>query len=316
MPLCVGFFSSKMNTNEKSYLVFQAYGTPTVMHECVFALLSFCRQHQPQDWQHLEVWIYTDKPAFFEKFNIPLPVFYREIDNATIRQWHGKIDFVHRVKIEVLRDFAGNHEGNILYLDTDVCFTQSLKNIFANIEKGELFMHVNEGKVHENENLVLKKLSRFLKTNKSLPVAGKVISIPEETAMWNAGVLGFHSSYKQLLEEVLCFTDDVFPLFPKHVVEQFAFSYFFQKNKTLKAATTNIIHYWNLKEIRPVLASFFEYFKDESWGELVHLSSLIQLPDFMQQKANFYETRSMGAKFLKKKWMPEISNWDLLRQQL
>ncbi len=312
----MGFLVAMTNTiNEKSFLVFQAYGAETVMNECVFALLSFCRHHQPKDWEKWEVWIYTDNPQFFKQFSdCPLPVFYREINQETIRLWHGEIDFVHRVKIEVLRDFTSNHSGNILYLDTDVCFTQPINDIFNNIGKGDLYMHILEGKIHESKNLVLQKLSKFLKTNRSFTVNGNTISIPEETAMWNAGVLGFHSFQTPLLEDALHFTDEVFPLFPKHLVEQFAFSFFFQKNNNLKALNIHIIHYWNLKEIRPVLAAFFKYFKNEKWETLVRLSTLVQFPDFMQQKANFYETRSVGGKLLKKKWTPEIPNWKEIKK--
>jgi hypothetical protein len=216
----------------------------------------------------------------------------------------------------VLRDFTNNHSGNILYLDTDVCFTQPLHNIFLNIEQGALYMHIMEGHVHDSENVVLQKLSKFLRARKTLKVNGADITIPEETAMWNAGVLGFNTNRKDLLEKALQFTDDVFPLFPKHVVEQFAFSYYFQNTQPLKAVNSHVIHYWNLKEIRPVLASFFKHFQKESWEEVVRLSSLIQFPDYMQQKANFYETRSVGAKFLKKKWTPELPDWEEMSKQL
>jgi hypothetical protein len=134
--------------------------------------------------------------------------------------------------------------------------------------------------------------------------------------MWNAGVLGFSTDHAYLLEDVLAFTDFVYPRFPKHVVEQFAFSLYFQNTSQIHTAHTHIYHYWNLKELRPILLSFFRFFHTNDWDSLVQYSQLIQLPEYLQQKANFYSNRSVIDKLVKKKWLPNIPEWELLVQQL
>lgn len=299
-----------------SYIVMQAYGSQDILNECAFALLSLTRQQTEDDLQNLTVIIYTDQPAFFKSFkDCPLNARLRDVNRALISQWRGAIDFVHRVKIEVLRDAVKNLDGQILYLDTDVCFAEPVTTIFDNIRKGKLYMHIMEGRLHGSDNLVFQKLSKFFNSS-DVALHGKKITIPEDAMMWNAGVLGFHTKYSQLLDEVLAFTDVVYQQIPKHVVEQFAFSLYFRQTAPLLSAHTNINHYWNLKELRPVLASFFGHFGNKDWETLSYYSRLIQLPDYMQQKANFYYNRSSVDKLLKKRWTAALPDWDLLIHQL
>ena len=306
-----------MNIPKNSYIVFQAYGNIGILQECAFALLTLSRQHTYEELKDLEIWIYTDKPEFFQSFKgCSLNLNYRGINPVLIQQWRGAINFVHRVKIEVLRDFVKDKEGQVLYLDTDVYIAQPISEVFNQVAEGNLYMHIMEGLIHETDNVVMQKLSRFIKKNKPISSNEKIIGIPEHTAMWNAGLLGFHTKFNYLLEEVLSFTDTVYPSFPKHVVEQFAFSLYFQQAMPMKTAHTRVFHYWNLKEIRFILNSFFKYFEDQNWDILAHYSRLIQLPDAMQQKVNFLQNRTALEKFMKKHWKPQEPRWDLLVQQL
>lgn len=300
-----------------SHIIFQAYGHEGILQECTFALLSLCRQHTKAALDPLIVWIYTDNPAFFTAFHdCPLDIRFREINPAQIQQWRGSINFLHRVKIEMLLDITREAAGQILYLDTDIMFTAPVAPLLEHIKAGRRYMHIMEGRVHDSRNVMLRKLSAFLHQHNPLTVDGAAVVIPEDVMMWNAGVLGFSSTDRHLLETALRFTDSVYRQFPKHVVEQFAFSFYFQQGAPLLTAHTTISHYWNLKEIRAILASFFRHFQACTWEEMVRYSVLIQLPDPMQQKVNFLQNRSVLGKFRKEQWQPEIPQWDLLVQQL
>jgi len=296
-----------------SYIVFQCYGSESIFHECTYALLSLSRlyaQGMPAD---TEIWIYTDKPEWFKDLRgCTLPLNFRTVDQQQIQAWRGKIDFVHRVKVEVLKDICSKKDGNILYLDTDIVFTHHIDKMLADIAAGKLYMHVMEGVVSDGSNPIFKKLAAYLHKSHA-----KVKDKPlYDIAMWNAGVLGFHTRHKHLLDEVLAFTDKVHPEFPKHIVEQFAFSVFFQQTGDVKAAAPYILHYWNLKEVRVLLASFFNYFKDKSWGELVQYSILIQMHVLMQEKVNYLHNLSIIDKLQKKKWQAPQYNWAVLSKQL
>lgn len=298
-----------------SHIVFQAYGQQGILQECVFALLSLSRQHTQEGLQDLEIWLYTDQKEYFESFKTGLNLHFREVDSALIKNWRGSIDFVHRVKIEVLRDFVSKRSGQVLYLDTDVVIFSPLNELFSAIAQGRLHMHIMEGRVHGSDNILFRKLSKFLDTRPKDVTSGE-FTIPRDISMWNAGVLGFHTRYSPLLEKVLDFTDKVYPAFPKHIVEQFAFSLYFQERGETATIHTRIAHYWNLKELRTILASFFSFFENRQWEELVHYSQLIQLQEPMQEKINFLHNRTVGEKIAKKQWRPREPDWALLLKQL
>ena len=298
----------------ENYLVLQCYGSEGIFHECTYALLSLSRLYTPEELANVEIWLYTDKPEWFKGLkDCWLPLHYRQINDETIKQWRGQINFVHRVKIEVLKDFVKNRQGNVLYLDTDIVFTGRIDQLLKNINTGQLYMHVREGLVSDRGNNIFAKLDTHLRKNVSHKVNDRPV---HELAMWNAGVLGFNTKYNYVLDEVLAFTDSQYPVFPKHVVEQFAFSVYFQQAGVVRAAAPYIFHYWKLKEARHLLASFFEHFKDKSWDDLVRYSALVQVHVLMQEKLNFFQNRSVHAHIMKKQWLPERQDWEELTKQI
>ncbi len=212
---------------QKDYIVFLCYGYERVFHECTYALLSLSRLYESGELSNTEIWIYTDKPEWFRSFkDCGLPLNYRIIDNTTLQKWKGSIDFVHRVKIEALKDLAKEKKGNILYVDTDSVFTGRIDEMLQDINDGKLYMHVREGLISEGGDPILKKLNKYLSKKKRINTNGKPL---QKMAMWNAGVLGFNTKYAHLLDDVLAFTDREYPGFPKHIVEQWAFSVLFQQ---------------------------------------------------------------------------------------
>ncbi len=293
---------------QKSYIVFQCYGNESVFLECTFALLSLSRLYKPEELSNTEVWIYTDNPGWFKGFKgCNLPLHYQVIDKEKIKQWRGAIDFVHRVKIELLLHFTKDKAGSVLYCDTDIIFTHRLDKVCQGVGAGNLYMHMMEGKVSDKGNPLLTKLCKYLQGAGLPAINGKHLY---DFNMWNAGVLGFHTNYRQLLEDALKFTDENFPKFPKHIIEQFAFSVHFQSAGEVKAALPYIIHYWNFKEVRGVFASFLQHFKDADWDTLVRHSSMLQMYDLLLEKTRFLYNRSLTDKLLGKQWQPADRDWD------
>ncbi len=301
-------------TNNRKYIIFQCYGDKNIFFECTYALLSLSKIMLLFPVRDLEIWIYTDNKEWFTTFkNCNLPLFFKEIDENVLYNWRGEINFVHRIKIEILKDFVGNNVGNIFYSDTDVLFKNDINIVFQNIDQDTLYMHTMEGYINESKNPVIKKLNDFLDKENLKDENNNSLN---EKAMWNAGMLGFNTNYSLLLDKVLVFTDNTYKKYPKHVIEQFSFSVYFQQTGNIKSAAPYIIHYWNVKEMRILLASFFLFFKDSDWNELIKYSTLIDVSVLMQEKMNFYSNRSIVAKIQKKHWLPILPNWDKLLKQL
>ena len=298
----------------KCHIVYQCYGNEQIFYECAFSLLSLWQQLKDESPDQYPVCIYTDKPEWFQRFkDCPLQLSYRVIDPPTLAEWKGSINFVHRVKIALLTDFVQQHEGNILYTDTDVVFTAGIKPMVQNIAAGRLYMHVMEGKINDCSNAIMTKLNNYLvKTGKKMKNGTPMVT----AELWNAGVLGFNADHTGLLDEALQFTDEMYPSFPKHITEQFAFSVLFQQTAAVMAAAPYMVHYWNLKEVRAVLADFFRFFGGESWPGLVKYAACIQMPVLMQEKANFYSNRSITDKILKKTWTPNLPDWEVRKGEV
>lgn len=130
--------------------------------------------------------------------------------------------------------------------------------------------------------------------------------------MWNAGVLGISPQDGPLLQRVLSLTDALYPRYPKHIIEQFAFSVVLQEAQNLHSAAPWVLHYWNFKEWRLWLSAFFSAFKGADWRTLEQKSFLIQLHVELQEKAGFYQRRSLWGKIRKEKWQPRLPDWEKL----
>lgn len=231
-----------------NYLIYQAYGSPDILNEALFSLLSYLRQPAGAT-----VLVYTDNPAHFRAVLGELAgVAYVRIEPAQWRAWRGDIDFVHRVKIMVLQHAAAHYAGNLLYADTDTVFTQPPAEIFSLLSQGQRFMHVSEGRL-DNGNPLNRKVNRVLQASSAPAFVGGPIG--PATQMYNAGVLGLRSLDAPLLAQVLALTEQLYRLYPKHVMEQLAFSVVWARSGPVREAAPWVYHYWNLKEIRPALAA-------------------------------------------------------------
>jgi hypothetical protein len=106
--------------------------------------------------------------------------------------------------------------------------------------------------------------------------------------MYNAGVLGLRSpADAPLLAEVLALTEQLYRLYPKHVMEQLAFSVVWARSGPVREAAPWVYHYWNLKEIRPVLA---ELFAPQPGATLAHWqarAASLDVPALAEGKARF-----------------------------
>jgi hypothetical protein len=239
---------------DERLLVLQAYGRPRILQEARFAILTFL--HFALGRGGWKVVVYTDEPGAFA--TLGRGVVTEPMDAARLARWRGDIDFVHRVKLEVLLDCAARHPGTLLYVDSDTYFMRDPWALYAQLGDGTALMHECEGRLVERKNGIFRKMHRFVRTH-DLPLpSGEVVRMPETTAMWNAGVVGLAPANVPLLRRALALTDVMHRLYPKHVTEQLAVSYVLQNALDLRATDDAIYHYWrSCPEIEPVLAGFF-----------------------------------------------------------
>ena len=272
-------------------ILYQAYGGQDFVNECRYSLLKYLQVYNLTPPAHTAIVVYTDMPdafADFEPFLRGLST--RNLQKETVQQWKGSINFVHRVKIEMLADFLQTFNGNVLYSDTDTYITAPVEPLFEDLRQGAFYLHQFEGVIDKKLNPSFHKWEAFLS---STPLAynNKPVEFSKKLKMFNAGVVGLNSSHKYVLQDVLALTDTVYAKFPKHIAEQFAFSYCLQKNGTIKTANALIAHYWNLKEFRQLLQKFFTANAEESIPNLIKKLNAIDAMAIQEEK-NAYERLS------------------------
>lgn len=263
-----------------NYLIYQAYGSPDILNEALFSILSYLRQPAGAT-----VLVYTDNPAHFRAVLGELAgVVCVPIEPAQWRAWRGDIDFVHRVKIMVLQHAAAHYAGSLLYVDTDTLFTQSPAEIFGLLSQGQRFVHVSEGRLNDG-NALNRKINRVLQARDMPALVGGPIA--PATQMYNAGVLGLRSSDAPLLAEVLALTEQLYRHYPKHVMEQLAFSVVWARSGPVREAAPWVYHYWNLKEIRPVLGVLLTPQPGRTLAEWQAHAVRLNVPALAEGKARF-----------------------------
>lgn len=250
-----------------NYIIYQVHGNIDFYNEALFSILSYYKQNNGNDYR---IVIYTENENFFKKL-LPSEVIYINITSEKIKEWRGEFDFVHRVKIKIIQDFTSKYNGNFLYLDTDTFFNSNIKDIFDSIENDTLFFDKYEGELFESKSLIIKRIATFFKKNNLQKSNSEqnLIQVSKPFYLWNAGVIGFSSKHTSLLNKVEVLTDLLYPKLKSHITEQFAFCYYFNSIKKPLVTDEKIYHYWDFKELRPILKEFFDFNVSKNFIELI-----------------------------------------------
>ena len=218
-----------------NYFVIQCYGKERILREakfCVLSLLKFIKSDSGYT-----IILYTDNAPYFS--DISQYVVCEPMTPEMVQEWKGEHNFIHRVKVKMLMQFAQKYEGKFIYLDSDTWFKSHPQPLFDLIDDSNALLHLPEAQLKSNANPIIKKIHRFVEGKEFAINGGEKVSIPAEYYMWNAGVIGLQTPVMPLLERVLQLTDAMLAQYQKHVMEQLAFSYFLQK--TERNVSTNIL---------------------------------------------------------------------------
>ncbi|WP_038029203.1 hypothetical protein [Thermonema rossianum] len=196
--------------------------------------------------------IYTDEPAYYEPFLSGVPVEYKLLPEAKIKEMMGPDDLIHRVKIGVIEDAACTYpQNNIFYIDSDTFFFAPIGDLLQKIAPHRSVMHKFEYEMTFLGTYPLHDKDHFRAVyetlrHKTFHIAGKAVRIrPEDFASWNAGIIGLHHSNAAWLREVYELTDQLYESARNHACEQYAFSYVLQKRTELLSCEHCNRHYWH-----------------------------------------------------------------------
>lgn len=86
---------------------------------------------------------------------------------------------------------------------------------------------------------------------------------------------------------MLALTEQLYRLYPKHVMEQLAFSAVWARAGVVREAAPWMYHYWNLKEIRPVLDELFADKPGQPLASWQARAGALNVPALAEEKARF-----------------------------
>lgn len=239
----------------KTLIVYQSYGNEEGHIQTLYSVLTALAFSA----QNTEIHLYTDNPNAFNLVQNKIQL--HSLTPERIRQWRGIHNFTHRLKIMMLLNLHEKYPYNtILYLDGDTFFTQNYTNMLAQISEKTVLMHVREYSVATHTTGQMK---RFRKNMQKLTFENTPVDL--NVFMWNAGVIGFMPVHVPVLQKVIQFVDEIYPQYPKHIIKQFAVSYFFQKEYQLQPCEAYITHYWNKKpEYTQAIEQFLQQHQDSN----------------------------------------------------
>ena len=273
---------------EARYILYQVYGDSKVYTQVEFSLLSFLPFIIQSNGLFKAV-IYAENPEYFAEYSEYADVHH--LDPVKLKEWMGPLNFNHRAKICLIQDFFSRYRGKLLYLDGDTYCMKDPDKVFQYIDGKEAVMHVNEGRINSEANAMFRKLYRFFKDMPVMQLENEMnINISGSLQMWNAGVIGMMTEQAKYLEDVRMTTDALYKEYPKHVMEQVAFSQVFQNAFIMRPAADYIYHYWDRREtMMPILYKFLDENKDKPLIDKALTAFELQPVPSLPEKRTFFQ---------------------------
>lgn len=213
--------------------------------------------------------VVAENPSVFKSLEDYIEII--PIDRDLIKEWEGKHQFFWRVKIKALQLIAQKYPlDSILYLDGDTFFYKNMDCLRNGLRDGQNYMHTEEGKLSSLSSKTERLMWRQMK--------GKTYHntlIDENSAMWNAGLIGISNKHFDCLDvtleinDAIC-ADDV----TRRLIEQFAFSLGLNQYSPLQPADHIVGHYWgNKKQWNKIIDDFLKecFMKNYSVEQITEL---------------------------------------------
>lgn len=219
--------------------------------------------------------VIAEDESLFKSFGDNVEVL--PINRDVIKEWEGKHQFFWRVKIKALQLVAEKYPNDpILYLDGDTFFYQDFDALREALENGQNFMHLEEGKLSQLSSKTEKLMWKQMK--------GKTYhkyTIDENSAMWNAGLIGVSDKHFGCLQYTLEVNDAMCADgVTRRLIEQFAFSIGLNEYSSLKPADDVVGHYWgNKKEWNQMIDLFIKksFMKDYMLDQIIAEVKVMEL---------------------------------------
>jgi hypothetical protein len=211
------------------------YGDGAVHDRGLYLAYSALARRRSHD---LCVHVYTTAPEAYAP--VAQEAVVTPIAEEELRRWRGPHDFKHRTKPCLVRELARRYPGDkILFLDADTFLLQAPEAVLARIGPARTVMHAREHHLLDRSDAHMRNFSRRLGR-----VTFRGAPVDVDHWMWNSGAVGLAPTDFDVIDEWLAFIDEVWPQYPRWIVEQYGLALPLQLRGEISACDDVVTHYW------------------------------------------------------------------------
>jgi hypothetical protein len=210
----------------------------------VLTLLAQLIEHERNDFR---IAVYTDRPDDLPAHDLIRPVPVRPEDLAA---WRGPLDYVHRIKLCLLRRALSEHGAPLIYVDSDTRWLQIPDAPFAalsgdaspNPASSPCYLYKIEGTISPT---CFPQYFHLLRSSRSQLDAWRVPRDPPWT-MWNSGTVAIPGGGAGFIDDALRIADALLPhVGYRNCVEQLALSLAASGRFEVRPFDAYMEHWWS-----------------------------------------------------------------------
>jgi hypothetical protein len=221
----------------------------------VLTLLALLFEHNRND---VRIAVYTDRPDQLPVHDLVQPVPVRPEDFAA---WRGPLDYVHRIKLGVLRRAIDALGAPLIYVDSDTRWLQIPDAPFAALNDdsgpgGTGYLYKIEGMISPR---FFPQYFHLLRKSRGRLEALRLPPDPPWT-MWNSGTVGIPGRSAGFIDDALRINDALLPHVGfRNCVEQLALSLAAASRFEIRPFDAYLEHWWPYgSELPAYLRGFFD----------------------------------------------------------
>lgn len=233
------------------YLTLLSHGRENEYRRALWAMYSFFAHLQ--NWEGYRVVVHTDRPDWFEPWLKAFPVEYRPLTQERIRELKRDIQFIHLLKITLVRELLEAVQSDLLFVDSDTFFRSSAEPIFDWVGPGQAVLQKREYTFAAM--LTDKRLppdhrlwGEFLRDQALKLSDGSLKKVDLSLSSWNAGAIGLSPTMLDLFDDVDAMAVEIFKGTGSHVSEQYAYSIQLGEKTRLRDCEASLFHYHQVYE--------------------------------------------------------------------
>ena len=244
----------------QNQLIYLFYGkSPKYRQEVKFSILSALANSARTD--NFQIHIFTDSPQDFSGWPVKITV----LDEATLSEWDGDINYNHRRKACAIST-ACKMADKTIFVDSDTIFLKNPSELFDRVDANTVLVDEFEWTWQHAVTLPeYNDLSRHLESTDASPAPS--------LRLYNSGICGLSKDHSHIMDSAIDLIDS-WEAFAKdlHTVEQIALSFNISNMKVREARDT-VNHYYGERNIFHSMIFLFFSTNGESFSEqLVELA--------------------------------------------